>query len=774
MHVDEAESATRAQLERVRACVADAQWDEAVETLRRIMENPAGKLMLIAENRYVSLGDYCQAQIAALPPPGLKLYRERVDSLAERSYREGIAQRDRARLENGLSHFFASSWGDKSLLALGEIALEEGRHAAARSYWEAMLEHPPQVIAAAKFDFAHAAAERAEHAGAPGAEADLALVDRWYAIDRSPDPPTYRLRTELPLGDDDSAALTRFWKVAGLAPSTLSYPGTTVPLADIRARLILASIGEGGLERAAGELSAFERLHSNAAGHLAGRDGNYVATLKALLAEAAHWPAEPVSPDWPTFAGSPERNKVVDSPLELGAQAWPPIELGEPQTADVANMRMFSLRRVAEDAQGLLSYHPIVVGDLILVAKQTQLFAFNLYTGKPAWPGGGAAHAPGEFFSDDLPVHAVRLNRGLGVPRYTLTAHEGRLYARTGSQVTSHPLDSQESAGGHLACFDLTSQGLLLWKISPDDDRWSFGGSPVVAGANVYITMRKSDVRPQEHIACFDAQTGKRRWRTMICAAETPGGGQEEMSHNLLTLAEGTLYANTNLGAVAAIRPEDGSLKWVSLYRRASRTAQGQDRRAAHFYRDLTPAMFRRGALLVAPADCESIFALDSGSGQMIWESHLAEDAVHLLGVGGGALIASGDRLWWIDATGGKVLDNWPSETPHGFGRGVLAGGRVYWPTREFLYVFNQRIPPRTHATMVRDPIALAAGRGASGGNLIPADGVLLVATANKLYGFRQPGGPADALRKASRAAGARAPPPAAAESVPVEPKARF
>jgi outer membrane protein assembly factor BamB len=194
-------------------------------------------------------------------------------------------------------------------------------------------------------------------------------------------------------------------------------------------------------------------------------------------------------------------------------------------------------------------------------------------------------------------------------------------------------------------------------------------------------------------------------------------------------------------------------LKWISLYRRASRTAYGQDRRAAHCYRDLTPVLFHQGSLFVAPADCEGIFALDSGSGQLLWESHLAEDAVHLLGVGGGSLLVSGDRLWWIDAAGGKVLDRWPAETPHGFGRGVLADGRVYWPTRDLLYVFNQAIVPGSHAAMVRDPISVGEAQGALpgktphtivafGGNLVPADGVLLVATSDRIYGFRQPGGP--------------------------------
>ena len=38
---------------------------------------------------------------------------------------------------------------------------------------------------------------------------------------------------------------------------------------------------------------------------------------------------------------------------------------------------------------------------------------------------------------------------------------------------------------------------------------------------------------------------------------------------------------------------------------------------------------------------------------------------------------------------------------------------------------------------MTRQPIPLAEGRNATGGNLIPADGVLLIATTDKIYAFR-------------------------------------
>ena len=93
--------------------------------------------------------------------------------------------------------------------------------------------------------------------------------------------------------------------------------------------------------------------------------------------------------------------------------------------------------------------------------------------------------------------------------------------------------------------------------------------------------MRRQDVRPQAFVACFDPDTGRLRWRRFICGAETPARGVfYESSHNLLTLGGGTLYYNTNLGAVAAVGTDDGRPLWVSLYPRARQRQPGQARAA--------------------------------------------------------------------------------------------------------------------------------------------------------------------------------------------------
>ena len=68
VQVDRADGAALARLERVKACLAEKQWDEAVETLRQVMETGEGRLLEVAPGHFVNLSDACQMQLAALPP----------------------------------------------------------------------------------------------------------------------------------------------------------------------------------------------------------------------------------------------------------------------------------------------------------------------------------------------------------------------------------------------------------------------------------------------------------------------------------------------------------------------------------------------------------------------------------------------------------------------------------------------------------------------------------------------------------------------------------
>lgn len=648
VELSRADSTVLAKLERVKDYLAERQWDEAVETLRSLMDRSEDTLKAVTEQRqrYVSLRDFVHLQLASLPVEALALYRSRVDPVARQWYEEGVARRDRRLLLNVVQEAFASTWGDDALLALGELSLESGDYSSARWCWE-------RIIPA-------------------------------------------RLPTDAP-------------------PTWPAFPDTDLDLAAVRARLVLASILEGCRDRAREETERFAELHPDARGRFGGREVSYVEALRNLLAESAAWPT-PADPDWPTFAGSPARNKTAAEPVDVAEVAW-----------------RLALRPGDLEAHAPLSFHPAVTGNLVVANTRCRILVIDLRTGEPAWGGPDPNVFPAP--PDELLRPSGQLGNVLGQPRFTVTVHAGRLYARMGTAITDRP---QQEAGsfrpGYLVCLDLEAQGRLVWQVAPEEG-WEFEGSPLADGANVYVGMRRSGVRPQAYVACFDAQTHRLRWRTFICGAPTPAGvAYSQRTHNLLTLEGDTLYYNTNLGAVAAVSASGGNVKWVSLY---SRAVRGDLKNLApHWHRDLNPCVYHHGMLLVAPADSPRILALDAATGQILWQTGTqVEDAVALLGTTEAHLLAGGKRLYWIGLRGenaGRISHRWPDgpEAP-GYGRGVLAGGDVLFPTREKICVFDGE-------TARPKKVIDLAPRGVGGGNLLAWRGRLLIATAGELIALRR------------------------------------
>ncbi len=685
VQLDQADTAVRAQLDRVKPLLADRQWDEAIEILRQLSETAEGKLIGVTPYRFIGLRDWCQLRLAALPPEALKLYRSRVDPVARNWYEQGIGNRDSKLLQNVVDQAFASSFGDKALMALGEIALESGDFAAARWNWE-------RIVPARSSDMAPAAAVGA-------------------AVELPPQP------GRVPPQQD------------AVSPAWPSYPDSKLDLAAVRARLVLVSILEGATARARGELAAYRKLHPDAQGHLGGRAGRYVELLQSLLAESAAWPAAHADADWITFAGNPQRNEAAASLVDVGPVAWR-VAL-RPAAVPVGPM---GAKPIGEDRREPLSFFPLLVGRRALVNTERQVLAMQCDSGRPAWGRTVAIYESDISAAADRPIFPVE---SLGSPRFTMTVFRDRLFARMGATVTGQMRDAAPDRAGCLVCLDLAAEGRLLWKIAPEEG-WAFEGAPLADEHGLYVAMRRQDIRPQAFVACFDADSGRFRWRRFICGAETPARGiLPEQTHNLLTLASGTLYYNTNLGAVAALRADDGRVLWLSLYPRELRGDLAK--LSPHWRRGPNPCLLDRGTLLVAPADSPRIFAFDAATGQILWYTGTeVEDAAGLLGTAGDWLIAGGARLYWISLKKedrGRVKHVWPDgpERP-GYGRGVLAGQNVLWSSRDKLYIFDQQ------TAQPRRVVDLAA-LGAAGGNLLVAHGKLLIATQRELIALGMAGG---------------------------------
>ncbi len=306
IRVNEPEPDVRTQLERVRLSLAEQQWDEAVESLRKIMENHGERMVRLDDRRFMPLREYCHILLRGLPPEGLAIYRGRVDAQANEWLDEGLRRRNRSQLQRVVDELFASSHTDEALLALGEIALERGEfarpvdigNASARS---SVLTRQCRCGCNSK--------NKKQQNKSGIAVQPAALHSR---------PPGWPTRTP-----------TGIWQTC--------------------ARLVLVSIMEGAFERAETELEALLADHPDAQGRLAGREAPYQETLAALLSAAKAWPSSPKSTAPTTFGGTPDRNYVADGPFRLRRLLWsiPFLESWQANT-ELRRIPDLPKRRVAE------------------------------------------------------------------------------------------------------------------------------------------------------------------------------------------------------------------------------------------------------------------------------------------------------------------------------------------------------------------------------------------------------------------------------------------
>src|SRR5262245_54916699 len=156
--------------------------------------------------------------------------------------------------------------------------------------------------------------------------------------------------------------------------------------------------------------------------------------------------------------------------------------------------------------KGLLSYVPVVIKDTVLLRVDARgksfVTAFDLRSGERRWSV-DAPRNPGRHAADDDPdapwevsdAHTGML-RHVGVARYTLTVHGHKLFVRMGSPVTAPPARKLERVlakeQGYLMGYDLATEGKPLegFPIRPESNEWSFEGTPVCDGSNLYVAMR--------------------------------------------------------------------------------------------------------------------------------------------------------------------------------------------------------------------------------------------------------------------------------------------
>jgi cellulose synthase operon protein C len=669
-------------------------YAEAIEIYQRVIQQFGDKVVEVPADPKTVDPDFrlsvnarreCQRRIAALPPEARAIYRSRVDPQADRWFRQGKDARDRTMLRRIVDQAFCSSWGDDALDLLGDLAFQEGQFAEAMASYAQLVPDRP--------------------------EGSLGLI----------------------------------------------HPDPSVDLARVEAKKLLCRAAIGDHPPSVSELQAFAAAHPANPGPFAGRKGMLAADLLESIRDDHLSPSMLADGRWPTFGGSPTRTKVAPGPIDVGSRQWS-VEL-EP----INPTRFFGYGRrsmmggiptAPAPPERLLAYHPIVVGDQVIIDNEKQIISYSLNSRVTDPAESGPSVPTITWKTPDLmgiPL-ATRPNGALN--RYTLTAFGDRVFARIGqapsSMTTRNQMGmSREQPGNSCVVAVDRAGGKTLWKREASDMALPkrqagggvtsrnavFEGSPVADAGSVYVALTDRIEMTASYVACLDAETGATRWIRYICEANSsvdPANGGFEITHRLVTLDGPTIYYQTNMGAVASLDADTGAVRWLATYPWQGKNAGGISRE-----RDLNPAIVHDGLVFVAPDDTPSIYAFDAATGRLVWKTDpIAEEVklTHLLGVAKGYLIATGDRVLWIDAKTGKQIHVWPDNTQgvQGFGRGILAGDRIYWPTKTEIHVLDQATGLKADA-----PIKLQEFQ-CEGGNLAAGDGYLIVAQANSLVVFCQ------------------------------------
>ncbi|MGC8642125.1 MAG: PQQ-binding-like beta-propeller repeat protein [Isosphaeraceae bacterium] len=681
----------------------DNQWAEAIGIYQRIIDQYGEKVAKLPrevahekgniEGRedfvlFVDLRAFCHRSLAKLPPEARAIYRGRVDGKAERWFREGQSKRDQKLLRRVVDLTFCSSWGDEALELLGDLSFQEGRFSEALAMYRKLV------------------------------------------LDRP----------------DDTFGLI--------------HPDPSVDLARVAAKKLLCRAASGEKLDVAAAVAEFSQRFPGASGTLAGRKEPYAQILQeSLLEDHLSPPSQPDS-RWPTFAGSFTRSKVVAEPIDVGSLQWKvPLErITAAQPGYLYGGRSMA-GSAAAPQERLLGYHPIVLGDQVIVADSARVLAFNL-NDRPGDREGGGSLVIEPAWKHDPEGSSPRTHPpSPGIPRYTLTAVGKRIFVRMGPPTPSPSFVGMgmgrpsSPSPSYLIALDWSAQGKLLWVqrasdlVLPDHpaDRVNrtvnFEGTPVADDHNVYVAVTDRLQQTATYIACFDAETGARRWVHYLGAASSEADNflgmgfgppvASDYGHRLLSLDGPYLYYQTNLGAVISLEAGTGAVRWVATYPRQELGRMGGSDR------DLNPAVVHDGLVIVAPSDATAIFAFDAESGRLVWKTEPVAEEVHLahlLGVAKGRLVATGDRVLLFDVKTGTLTATWPdSGKAESFGRGLLAGNRIYWPTKDRIEVLDQGSGLRAEP-----PIKLMEIYHNTGGNLVAGDGYLIVAQADALVVFCQ------------------------------------
>jgi outer membrane protein assembly factor BamB len=299
-----------------------------------------------------------------------------------------------------------------------------------------------------------------------------------------------------------------------------------------------------------------------------------------------------------------------------------------PPTADPLSLTPAVWTRPLPGSRGdfFVYSQPVVTDNSVIFRHKNIVHCHSILNGERRW-------------KNDLGGRAEWQNwHGRRFPLETVVVHDGLVFT------------SMYKGGASLVALDEVT-GQLQWAYgrmaaaTVEQARMRFEAAPAGGPRTIYAVYVLDNIEGDTHIdteygvMAFESTTGRLRWRKPLCRL-TPGkfaaGFARRIRNRVRSYVspplyhQGTVYVNTNAGAVAALDARSGRIKWLMRYpyyheiHDATRAFGGFRRYTHRLMNDVILWYPQRplvvgDRLYVLPVDTKMILCLDRRSGKVLW-----------------------------------------------------------------------------------------------------------------------------------------------------------
>lgn len=428
---------------------------------------------------------------------------------------------------------------------------------------------------------------------------------------------------------------------------------------------------------------------------------------------------------WPMLGGNIHRNRIDSIALDELGLLWRFELAGE--EGDPHGLAEFAETRGARRLGRRLGAQPIVAADRLFVQFHREIYALHRTSGMVLWRYGFGENRWLASEYDDLAA-------GVDAP-----AFDGeRIFAvLPGSTSAIYGAGARRTAPA-LVCLN-ARDGRVNWIVerSPAVTELAdieMDGTPLVHQGSVSVIGRRRRSFGFEdcYLFRFDANSGRLLSRTHLGSASTGSFGTRQATLSMLAAEGDTIFAQSNLGTIAAVDAHSGRIRWLRVYERSGAFANREASWGAPEVEPwaLNPVIVENGRLVVLPLDSPALLWISAEDGSLLRSVPTAAlgSPQTLLGVRAGVVCTAGEQVGCFDLSGDRPL--WQASLPKNaevFGRGQWCGEELLVPAQSGLSRFDVSTGSR---------LDVAWTGGELGGNLVSLPDQLLVSGVSGLTSY--------------------------------------